>query len=105
MCKFPLEPSYSKSLITSKIFGVESKMIALISLLSSENLWAKPPRINEDEYKDFEKKFNEFMDLDGDHETLLKVMKRWERNSYSEYFCKQNYLNSRALMMAENIKV
>lgn len=33
---FPLEPSYSKSLILSKMYGVSDLMVDLVSLLSSE---------------------------------------------------------------------
>lgn len=55
MCRFPLEPSYSKALITSIIFDVSEKMITLVSMLSTEQIWIKPPRIREEEYKEFEK--------------------------------------------------
>lgn len=45
------------------------------------------------------------MVLDGDHETLVTIMNRWRKNGYSEEFCRANFLNSRCLKMAENIKV
>lgn len=50
MCRFPLEPSYSKALITSILFGVEDKMVSLVSMLSTEQIWSKPPRVKEEEY-------------------------------------------------------
>lgn len=50
MCRFPLEPSYSKALITSLLMGCEYDMITLVSLLSSENIYSKPPKIKEEEY-------------------------------------------------------
>jgi HrpA-like RNA helicase len=50
MCKFPLEPPYSKALITSLLYGIEERMITLVSLLSTESIWKKVLRINEEEY-------------------------------------------------------
>ena len=35
MSKFPLEPQYSKAVIASALFGVEEKMITLVSMLST----------------------------------------------------------------------
>lgn len=105
MCRFPLEPSYSKALISSVMMKCEEDMITLVSLLSSEHIWSKPPRIKEDEYKLFERKLVEFADLDGDHHSMLKIYKRWKKSGFSEKFCRENFLNSRALKQAENIKV
>lgn len=36
MNKFPLEPSYSKSLIASYLMRCDDEMITLVALLSSE---------------------------------------------------------------------
>lgn len=74
-------------------------------MLSSENTWSKPSRLKEDEVRMFEKKLKEFIDLDGDHQSLLKVYRRWKKNGYLDQFCRENFLNARALKQAENIKV
>lgn len=55
LAKFPLEPSYAKSLITSILFNVQDKMTILVSMLSTENIWNKPPRVKEEEYQRYEK--------------------------------------------------
>ena len=47
MCRFPLEPSYSKALISSIMMGCSDEMITLVSILSSENIWSRPPSIKE----------------------------------------------------------
>ena len=73
MCRFPLEPSYSKALITSMLMDCEEDMNTIVSLLSTENIWSRPPKIKEDEYTRFEKTIKYFTDLDGDHHTLLKI--------------------------------
>ena len=56
MCRFPLEPSYSRALIASLVMGCMEDMVTLVSLLSTENIWSKPPRVKEQEYQEFEKK-------------------------------------------------
>jgi len=46
MSRFPLEPQYSKALITSALFEIPDKMITLVSMLSTETVWKKVLRIN-----------------------------------------------------------
>jgi ATP-dependent RNA helicase DHX8/PRP22 len=77
MCRFPLEPSYSKALISALLMRCEEEMVTVVSLLSAENVWARPPRIRAEEYALFEKTLHDFADLDGDHATLLQIYKRW----------------------------
>jgi ATP-dependent RNA helicase DHX8/PRP22 len=86
MCRFPLEPSYSKSLISALLMDVcQDDMITLVAMLSSENIWSKPSKINkEEEFKIYEKKRFEFLDADGDHHSLIKIYNRWKKNKYSD---------------------
>ncbi len=39
MSRYPLEPSYAKAIITSKLIGVPEEMSIIIALLSTENVW------------------------------------------------------------------
>ena len=55
LSRFPLEPSYGKTLMTSKIFGCDRDMITLVSLLSTEQIYTKVSRTNEDILREFEK--------------------------------------------------
>jgi len=105
MCRFPLEPSYSKALLTSLLLNCSDEMVTLVSLLSSEYIWNRPTRVREAEFEKFCKIQKEFLDLEGDHQTLIKIYRRWKRNIKDcDYFCKSNFLNLRALALAENIK-
>jgi HrpA-like RNA helicase len=67
MSRFPLEPQYSKALITSALFDIPDKMITLVSLLSTESIWKKVLRINEEEYTEFTEKSQHFLSESGDH--------------------------------------
>ena len=53
MSRFPLEPQYSKALVTASLFEIPDKMIVLVSMLSSENIWRKVLKINEEEYNEY----------------------------------------------------
>jgi ATP-dependent RNA helicase DHX8/PRP22 len=39
MSKYPLEPSYAKALITSKVLGCSDEMAIIVALLSTESVW------------------------------------------------------------------
>jgi hypothetical protein len=66
------------------LMNCEDDMITLVSLLSAEHIWSRPPRIKEEEYKLFERKIRESIDLDGDHRTLINIYKRWVKSNYSD---------------------
>ena len=53
MSMFPLEPQFSKALLTAALFDIPDRMITLVSLLSTENVWKKVMRNNEEEYAEF----------------------------------------------------
>ena len=42
MCRFPLDASYSKSLLASLVMKCENHMVILVSVLSTENIWMTP---------------------------------------------------------------
>ena len=76
----------------------------MVSLLSTENIWSRVSRTEPETFKRFEKRQFEFIDPHGDHLTYLKIYRRWVKNHYSDKWCKENFLNIRALKLAENIK-
>jgi ATP-dependent RNA helicase DHX8/PRP22 len=39
MSRYPLEPSYAKALITSKIMECSNEMSAIVAILSTESIW------------------------------------------------------------------
>lgn len=48
LAKYPLEPSYAKALLTSLKTGCHEEMMILVSLLSTENVYTKVSRTNEE---------------------------------------------------------
>lgn len=47
LSKFPLEPTYAKALLASHFMGCENLMVRLVSVLSTENVWAPASRHDE----------------------------------------------------------
>jgi HrpA-like RNA helicase len=46
LCKYPLEPHFSKSLIVSKYLDCEQEMLTIVATLSAESVWMRVPRTN-----------------------------------------------------------
>jgi HrpA-like RNA helicase len=67
MSRFPLEPQYSKALLNAAFFDIPDKMVTLVSLLSTESIWKKVLKINEEEYNDYIEKSKKFFCETGDH--------------------------------------
>jgi hypothetical protein len=54
-------------LINAALFDIPDKMIILVSLLSTESIWKKVLKINEEEYNDYIEKTKKFLCETGDH--------------------------------------
>jgi len=105
MAQFPLEPQFARVLIASDELGCAESAVTLVSLMSSEGIWYRPSRSNEDEVRRAHHVQSQFMDPLGDHITMLNVYRRWEENGSSPDWCKKNYLHHRALRQARDIRV
>lgn len=91
MAEFPLDPVFSKVLIQSQQYECTSEVISIISLLSVDSVFFTPPdkRDNVAEAK------KRFLHPDGDHLTLLNVLKSyWEVKGDKEW-CRENFINMR----------
>jgi HrpA-like RNA helicase len=91
MAEFPLDPLFSKVLIQSQPYECTSEIISIISLLSVDSVFFTPPdkRDNVAEAK------KRFLHPDGDHLTLLNVLKSyWEVKGDKEW-CRENFINMR----------
>ena len=103
MCKLPLEPSYAKTLIASPFFKCKSEILTIVALLSSENIWQNVSVMNHDRRAEYEKVRKTFLNSKSDYMSLLNVYDEWQNNRKSESWCRENYLQSRALRQGRNI--
>lgn len=75
MAKFPLDPKFSKLLITSQEFGCLEEMLSLVAVMSGENIFITPIERREQAslaHAKFESKH-------GDHLTLLNVYMAFQK--------------------------
>ena len=100
MAEFPLEPQLSKMLLTSVDLQCSDEIITIVSMLSVQNIFYRP----RDKQNIADQKRAKFLHTDGDHLTLLNVYEMWKSNKCSNPWCHDNYIQSRALKKAEDIK-
>lgn len=93
MVDFPLEPKLSKMLIKSIDLKCSSEIITIIAMLTVQNVFYRPrkKRSAADAMK------AEMSSSVSDHITLLNVFQMWQKNNYSESWCKKNFINSRSM--------
>ncbi|KAG0169604.1 putative ATP-dependent RNA helicase dhr2 [Apophysomyces sp. BC1015] len=100
MAEFPLDPSYSKVLIQSGEHGCTLEAIAIVSLLSVDSVFFTPS----DKREQAAEARRKFLHLDGDHLTLLNVLRAyWEVKGDPEW-CKENFINMRNMRIALEVR-
>ncbi|GFS69256.1 ATP-dependent RNA helicase DHX33 [Nephila pilipes] len=100
MVVFPLDPRFSKMIISSSKYNCTDEILTIISLLSVESIFYT--KISERE------KFNEvrkkFETIEGDHIMLLNIYKQFKKFKGNAAWCKENYINSRNVRKAMAIR-
>ncbi|KAK6623572.1 hypothetical protein RUM43_009424 [Polyplax serrata] len=100
MAQFPVDPRYSKILLSACDFGCVDEIISIIALLSGESILIHP-MTRRDEAREAHKKF---LSSCGDHITLLNVFRNFKKVSQQKQWCRENYLHCRNLMYAMNVR-
>lgn len=96
MAGFPLDPMFSKVLIQSKEYECTLEAISIISLLSVDSIFFTPS----DKREQAAEARKKFIHPDGDHLTLLNVLKSyWEVKGDIEW-CRENFINNRNMKVA-----
>jgi pre-mRNA-splicing factor ATP-dependent RNA helicase DHX15/PRP43 len=120
MAEFPLDPQLSKMIVASPQFKCSNEAVSIAAMLSIPNVFVRPREAARaaDEAK------AKFAHIDGDHLTLLNVYHAYKQHSGNDNggggytgmdedggkgssvgdWCFQNYLNSRALKSADNVR-
>mmetsp|Transcript_7895 Transcript_7895/g.12632 ORF Transcript_7895/g.12632 Transcript_7895/m.12632 type:complete len:705 (+) Transcript_7895:48-2162(+) len=104
MASFPLDPMFSKALISSKEQQCLSDMLSIVSLLSVESVFYSPR--DKREQADAAKK--RFAHVDGDHMTLVNVYGAYIANNKSAAalaeWCREHFINIRSLKKAQDVR-
>ena len=96
MSILPIDPIYSIILINSlndEYTEVFEDIVSIISVLQSDNIFYTPNSKKEI----IEKIREKFIEPNSDHLTLRNIFKEYKNNKNKAEFCKENYLNDKAL--------
>ena len=104
MSDFPLDPQLAAVLLAAPQFGCLSEALSIISILSVQNPFQRPS----DQKKQADAARDAFAHPDGDHITLLNIMRQYmldpEARKDASTWCWNNYLNPRAMKAAVDIR-
>ncbi|CAF4759975.1 unnamed protein product [Pieris macdunnoughi] len=100
MTAFPIDPKYSKVILSAPEHGCLDEALSLVAVMSSENVFHTPLHKREEAVKAKQK----FVSTLGDHITLLNVFKMFCKAPLKKQWCKENYLNHKNLSYACDIR-
>ncbi|KAF8152367.1 P-loop containing nucleoside triphosphate hydrolase protein [Crassisporium funariophilum] len=100
MAEFPLDPQLAKMLIVSPEFKCSNEMLTITAMMSVPNVWLRP----NNQRREADAAKARLSVPDGDHLTLLNVYNQYVQNKHDKNWAWTNYLNSRALQQADNVR-
>uniref|UniRef100_A0A804LJ87 RNA helicase n=1 Tax=Zea mays TaxID=4577 RepID=A0A804LJ87_MAIZE len=100
MSEFPLDPQMSKMLVISPKYNCSNEILSVSAMLSAPNCFLRP----RDAQKAADEAKARFGHIDGDHLTLLNVYHAYKQNNEDPQWCYENFVNSRALKSADNVR-
>ena len=102
MSILPMDPIYSLILINAlneQYRDVFDDIVAIISVLQSDNIYYNPNNLREK----IEKIRERYLDQISDHLSLKNIFNEYKKANNKEKFCKENFLNDKALAKSMEI--
>ena len=102
MSTLPMDPIYSLILINAlneQYRDVFDDIVAIISVLQSDNIYYNPNNLREK----IEKIRERYLDPISDHLSLKNIFNEYKKANNKEKFCKENFLNDKALAKSMEI--
>jgi HrpA-like RNA helicase len=96
MAAFPVEPALAKILIRSKDYQCTKEVIDILAILSVENVFQSSHETRDVAAEAWSK----FKSYDGDLITALNSFKAYTGASKHKHWCRDHFLNHRALKNA-----
>lgn len=100
MSQLPLEPELSKILLSGAEHKCMNEILTLVSMLSSQNPFLRP----KEKVRAADEAKSKFNHPTGDHFTLLTAYNFYKLNESSNEWCKENFINYRAMKAADDIR-
>lgn len=95
MSELPLDPTLSKVLLYSQELECTEEIISVIALLSVDTIFFSP----RDKREKAEAAKKKFLTTEGDHITLLNVLKAYRTTKDDKDWCQENFINSRSMKL------
>jgi len=101
MADFPMDPELSKMLIASVDLGCSEEVLTIVAMISgATNVFYRP----KEKQAQADAKKAKFHQPEGDHLTLLAVYDGWKNAKFSNPWCHENYIQSRAMRRAQDVR-
>ncbi|ETO31437.1 hypothetical protein RFI_05685 [Reticulomyxa filosa] len=100
MAEFPLEPQLSKILIAAVDLRCAEEVLTVVAMLQADNIWFRP----REKQAVADQRRARFFQPEGDHITLLHVFEAWKEAKYSNPWCRNNYIQARAMRHALDVR-
>lgn len=103
MAMFPLDPMFSKALILAKDFNCSKEVLAIVAMLSTENIFKTPSVTDEEAVALAQKAHASLSSAFGDHITYLNIFQAYTKEMDKKSWCKSNYINFKAMLKVTEV--
>lgn len=101
MAEFPLDPAMSKTILASDPLGCSDEVVTIVSMLSVQNSVFFRPKEKKEAADNVRKTFTDPL---GDHFTLLNVWNQWADSNFSNQWCFEHFVQTKAMKRARDIR-
>ncbi|WVW79844.1 hypothetical protein I302_101814 [Kwoniella bestiolae CBS 10118] len=101
MADFPLDPPLSKMLIKSVDYGCSEEALTIVAMLQAGGQVYYRPK---DKQAQADAKKAKFHQPEGDLLTLLAVYNGWKASKFSNPWCFENFIQTRAMKTAQDVR-
>ncbi|XP_017769739.1 PREDICTED: putative ATP-dependent RNA helicase DHX33 [Nicrophorus vespilloides] len=102
MAQFPLDPRFSKVLLSAQNYGCLEEALTIVALMSGESIFLNPPSKREQAQTSRQK----YCSALGDHITLLNIYREFNNISQNNKrsWCRDNYIHMRNILYAREVR-
>ncbi|KAL1410149.1 DEAH-box ATP-dependent RNA helicase prp22 [Vanrija albida] len=101
MADFPLDPMLCKMLIKSVDYGCSEEALTIVAMLQAGGQVFYRPK---DKQSQADAKKAKFHQPEGDLLTLMAVYNGWKASKFSNPWCFENFIHTRAVKTAQNVR-
>ena len=100
MAAFPLDPRYSKAILSAVDYGCTEEVITIVSMLSGDAILLTPSSKREEAISSRK----HLISSEGDHITYLKIFRAYKQSNNLTEFCMRNFLHQQHMKFAVEVR-